>query len=282
MPTLEENRLTWDATYPWIQQGEEWSRDWGGAEAQWYGAILPRIHAFIPEGTILEIAPGFGRWTHFLKGACNRLIGVDLAENCIRACRQRFATDRHLSFHVNDGKSLAMVADESIDFVFSFDSLVHAEADVIGAYMEEFARTLKPDGVGFIHHSNLGQYGPALARAAKIPRRLRRFLVSRPLLGPTHWRAQSMTAKQFENHCDRAGLQCLAQELVNWGTDGLLIDCFSLFARGQSSLSRPNRVIENPGFMKEAHAIGMLAPLYSATGFEGRSPVQDRRRSVCA
>ena len=26
-----------------------------------------------------------------------------------------------------------MVADESIDFAFSFDSLVHAEADVIGA-----------------------------------------------------------------------------------------------------------------------------------------------------
>ena len=280
MPTLEENKLAWDSTYPWIQQGEEWSWEWGGAEAQWYGSILPRIHAFIPAGTILEIAPGFGRWTHFLKASCDSLIGVDLGENCIRACRQRFAAERHLSFHVNDGKSLAMVADESIDFAFSFDSLVHAEADVIGAYLEQLARKLKPDGIGFIHHSNLGQYGPALARAAKIPRRLRRFLVDRPLLGPTHWRAPSMTAKQFEDRCDRAGLQCVGQELVNWGTDGLLIDCFSLFARRESSWSRPNRVIENPGFMKEAHATRMLAPLYAATGFEGRSPVQERRRTA--
>jgi len=263
MPTLEENKLAWDTTYPWIQQGEEWSWEWGGAEAQWYGSILPRIHAFIPARTILEIAPGFGRWTHYLKGSCGSLIGVDLGENCIRACRQRFAAARHLSFHVNDGKSLAMVADESIDFAFSFDSLVHAEADVIGAYLEQLARKLKPDGIGFIHHSNLGQ-----------------FLVDRPLLGPTHWRAPSMTAKQFEDRCDRAGLQCVGQELVNWGTDGLLIDCFSLFARRQSSWSRPNRVIENPGFMKEAHATRMHAPLYAATGFEGRSPVQERRRTA--
>ncbi|MEK6280890.1 MAG: hypothetical protein AABN95_11100 [Acidobacteriota bacterium] len=28
---------------------------------------LPRIHPFIPVGTILEIAPGYGRWTHYLK-----------------------------------------------------------------------------------------------------------------------------------------------------------------------------------------------------------------------
>ena len=162
MPTLEENKLAWDTTYPWIQQGEEWSWEWGGSEARGYGSILPRIHAFIPARTILEIAPGFGRWTHYLKGSCGSLIGVDLGENCIRACRQRFAAERHLSFHVNDGKSLAMVADESIDFAFSFDSLVHAEADVIGAYLEQLARKLKTDGIGFIHHSNLGQYGPAL------------------------------------------------------------------------------------------------------------------------
>ena len=49
-----------------------------------------------------------------------------------------------------------MVDDESIDFAFSADSLVHADLDVIAAYLSELARTLRPNGVGFIHHSNLG------------------------------------------------------------------------------------------------------------------------------
>ena len=128
MPTVEENQTCWNSTYPWIQQGEEWSSEWGGSEAQWHGAILPRIHAFLPTGTILEIAPGFGRWTHYLKNYCDSLIGVDLGEKCIRDCRQRFASERHLTFYTNDGKSLAMIPDESIDFVFSFDSLATVTA----------------------------------------------------------------------------------------------------------------------------------------------------------
>ena len=33
-------------------------------DSQWFGLIFPRIHAFLPTGTILEIAPGFGRWTN--------------------------------------------------------------------------------------------------------------------------------------------------------------------------------------------------------------------------
>jgi hypothetical protein len=51
-----------------------------------------------------------------------------------------------------------MVPDDSIDFVFSFDSLVHAEADVMQAYLNQLVRKLKLNGVGFIHHSNIGEY----------------------------------------------------------------------------------------------------------------------------
>ncbi len=57
VPTLEENFQTFEVRYDWPQQGEEWSAAWGSAEAQWYGTIFPRIHAFVPTGTILEIAP---------------------------------------------------------------------------------------------------------------------------------------------------------------------------------------------------------------------------------
>jgi 2-polyprenyl-3-methyl-5-hydroxy-6-metoxy-1,4-benzoquinol methylase len=263
MPTIEENQQTWDENYEWAKQGDEWSSSWGGAEAQWVGAILPRIHALMPTGTILEIAPGFGRWTNYLRTYCDRLIVVDLSEKCIKACQQRFATDSHVEYHVNDGKSLAMIPDNSIDFVFSFDSLVHAEADVMETYLSQLATKLKPNGVGFIHHSNLGKYQQAFSIVENIPSEMRAEIVNKVLLEPTHWRAPSMTAKLFEEYCDRANLQCIGQELVNWGNEGLLIDSFSLFTPKDSTYSRANQVVENLAFMKEADSIERLAHLYA-------------------
>ena len=73
---------------------------------------------------------------------------VDISERCIEACRQRFAAESHIAYHANDGRSLEMVADRSIDFVFSFDSLVHADADVIEDYLRQLGRKLTPNGVG--------------------------------------------------------------------------------------------------------------------------------------
>ena len=127
MPSIEENKLVWDANYDWGQAGNEWSGSYGGVAMHWYATLLPRLPAFVPTGTILEIAPGFGRWTNVLKDLCQQLVVVDLSAKCIEACQARFADSTHITYHVNDGKSLAMIADESIDFAFSFDSLVHAE-----------------------------------------------------------------------------------------------------------------------------------------------------------
>jgi 2-polyprenyl-3-methyl-5-hydroxy-6-metoxy-1,4-benzoquinol methylase len=264
MPTIEENQQSWDKGYAWELQGDEWSSFWGGADAQWFGSILPRIHASIPTGTILEIAPGFGRWTNYLKDACDRLIVVDLSEKCIKACQQRFAAESHVEYHVNDGKSLAMIPDNSIDFVFSFDSLVHAESDVMESYLAQLATKLKPNGVGFIHHSNLGKYQEAFSIIEKIPSEMRAEIVNKVLLEPTHWRASSMTADLFGDYCDRSGLQCISQELVNWGTEGLLIDCFSSFTPKHSTWSRKNQIVDNLEFMKEANSIEQLAHIHAS------------------
>jgi len=109
LATAKENKELWDGTYNWKDQGHEWSVAWGGADMEWYGTILPRLHAFVPTGTILEIAPGFGRWTFYLKDLCERLIVVDLSSKCIDACRKKFASCSHIDYHVNDGYSLDMI-----------------------------------------------------------------------------------------------------------------------------------------------------------------------------
>jgi 2-polyprenyl-3-methyl-5-hydroxy-6-metoxy-1,4-benzoquinol methylase len=261
VPSIVENSRRWDGTYNWRNRGDEWSQAWGGAEMQWHASILPRIHAFVPTGTILEIAPGYGRWTQYLKDVCNRLIGVDLSQQCVGACRQRFAGCPGLSFHVNDGKSLEMAPDGEIDFAFSFDSLVHAEEDVLAAYVQQLPAKLKPNGVVFVHHSNLGQYRHYFTLLRKVPP-LRKLL--KKLGGETNagWRAHSMTAAKLRRFAADAGLLVIGQELINW-LSRFYTDCFSILTPPGSIWARPNTVLKNRRFMQETRLISRLAPLYA-------------------
>jgi SAM-dependent methyltransferase len=251
--SVEWNRLKWDVEHGWADGGDGWSEPWGGPEKQWHGAILPRIRPFLPARTCLEIAPGYGRWTRFLKDLCGRLIIVDVSSRCISACEDRFADCSNISYFVNDGKSLAMVPDESIDFAFSFDALVHVERDVLEAYLQQLAIKLTRDGVGFFHHSNLGQYR-AQVWCQRLP--VVRSILRRTRLVDvySHGRALSVTAARFEQIARAAGLQCISQELVNWSSHRLS-DCLSTFTRQGGRWSGLNRITQNPGFMAEARRI---------------------------
>jgi ubiquinone/menaquinone biosynthesis C-methylase UbiE len=270
MATTEQNRTAWNE-YDWPSGGDEWSESFGGSEASWFFVIYPRIHRFIPSGTILEIAPGFGRWTQFLKTQCQSMIAVDLSETCIKHCKTRFASDTHIRFHINDGSSLAAVPDNSIDFVFSFDSLVHVEKDVMEAYVSQLSRKLTKDGIGFVHHSNLGAYRGRLGMA-KCFRKLRSMLgqklfsterISSLLsLNAGGGRASSMTAKLFREYCEKASLKCIDQELLNWWTGTCLIDAFSVFTKPNSSWDKGITFVENFEFVETMHLTSRLAKLY--------------------
>lgn len=260
MATIEQNIEMWNDSYDWKGAGDEWSNMWGGVEMQWYGVILPRIQSHLPAHTILEIAPGYGRWTAFLKGYCKNLIVVDLSEKCIEACRERFGTDSHITYHVNDGKSLDMIEDESIDFVFSFDSLVHVEADTMKVYLAQLVKKFRKGGTGFIHHSNIGEYKSHYDFINKLPRG-KTLLGRLGLIEETDcWRAFSMTAARFREIAEEVGLQCTGQELINWQTKRL-IDCMSAFGTGSGEPQIP-RVVQNPKFMDEARRLKQLAEVY--------------------
>jgi ubiquinone/menaquinone biosynthesis C-methylase UbiE len=263
MPSLHENLDQWDGRYEWASEGDEWSGSWGGTQSLWWGTLRPRLRNLLPAPTILEIAPGFGRWTQFLKDECERLVVVDLSEKCIEACRERFTASSNIAYHVNDGKSLAMVEDGSIDLAFSFDSLVHVEADVLAGYLEELASKLSPDGVAFVHHSNMGEYRTQARIARRVPARVRpRLVLAGALVNVYGWRAESVTAESFEAMCRDADLACVGQEKVNWEAGRHLIDCLSTVARPGSRWSRPNVRVENPDFMREAATLARLAPVY--------------------
>ncbi len=248
MASIDDNLRHWNEEYQWPQEADPWSQLWGGPSSQWFGTLLPRLRSFVPVQTILEIAPGFGRWTQFLRPLCAELILVDVSPKCIEACRQRFAAHRGIEYHVNDGRSLAMVPDRRVDLAFSFDSLVHVEADVLNEYLSQLARKLAPDGVAFIHHSNLAEFvdGESGRLVAGIEN--------------PHWRALSVSAKMVQAACSSYGLSCVSQEIVNWGKE--LTDAITVVALQHSRWARECIVMRNPEFMREATYLASLAQLY--------------------
>jgi ubiquinone/menaquinone biosynthesis C-methylase UbiE len=253
MPTIDENKRSWETEYDWPQRGDEWSEDWGSPRAQWEGCLFPRIFPFL-RGRVLEIAPGHGRWTQFLQAHCTSLIGIDLVPSAVKQCQQRFIDHANLEFQVNDGLTLPMVDDVSIDFAFSFDSLVHAEANAISSYVRELARVLKPGGTAFIHHSNLG--GVQRSLWDKIKRRMSGLTFEK------HWRASSMSADKMREFVEGVGMSCLQQELIPWGHGWpMLIDCMSTI---RNIPGKECAVIENHRFMEEAVAIKRISSCLSS------------------
>ena len=251
---VKANERVWGKT-DWSNRGDDWSRAWGGPDYQWWAMVYPRLRAFLPAGTILEIAPGYGRWTHFLLPLCDRFIGVDLAATCVEGCRERFADTPHASFEKNDGLTLDMVGDGEVDFAVSVDSLVTCDGYIMQSYIGELARTLSADGVAFVHHSNLGQYVDP--ETGELP------------FENLMWRATSMSARLFDEYCREAGLLCIGQELVRWvkRQEGFS-DCFSMLTRPGSKFARENQVIENFDLPEQAHAAARVARFYGAGAFQ--------------
>lgn len=271
MPSIEENLEKWNESYDWNLSEDQWSKWWGGVAGQWYGSIYPRVRAFLPTGSILEIAPGFGRWTQFLLQNCDTYIGVDLSPKCAEACSQRFANRPGASFHSNDGHSLPMVPDRSIDLAYSFDSLVHVEADVLAGYLEELARCLKDDGVAFIHHSNFGNYkatsetlAPLQEPMDRLPGPAKNVLYRVGVYRGYHWRSPNVTAEIFSDLCDKVGLTCAGQELINWAGGYVLVDSISVVTWPGSKWDRPNKVAKNRFFRLEAKSIRRYSGIYES------------------
>jgi SAM-dependent methyltransferase len=224
MPDLEWNKSTWDGRYNWSGRGDEWSAPWGTSEAMFFASIMPRIAFAFPAATILEIAPGHGRCTNILLRFVETYVGVDLSETCVNHCRARFANYRNATFHINDGRSLAAVGDATFDFIFSYDSLVHADMDAVGPYIPQIIQRLKPDGAAFIHHSNLGAV-PGVEFG---------------------FRSTNVSASEVGALIEASGGRVLIQEIFGGNEPGHNSDCFSTFCRSGSRLNAESKLLLSP------------------------------------
>ena len=186
--SVAENELKWNH-YSWERGENEWTQS-----EEWKNSVIEHVMLEnIPPGhVVVEIGPGFGRWTRKLIEISERLIAVDVTEKCIAHCKKLFADNKNVEFHINDGRSLDMIADDSVDFVWSFDVFVHIEPPDIEHYLREFQRILKDDGIAIIHHGIAGKtdFG---------------------------WRS-SLTSKVFSDLLEKHGFKLLRQ-FDSWGDD---------------------------------------------------------------
>lgn len=253
------NKATW-SDKEWSEKGEEWSKNWGSSESQWVTTILPRIHSFFPEklalkkalhanqlptllfsfiprNSILEIAPGFGRWTKFLLSYPYRsYCGIDLAFPCIAHCKKKFKQYRNCRFFMNDGLSLQFAKYQKYDFIFSFDSLVHVGLDVLEAYIQQIMKNLlTPNGVCFIHHSN---FKMTLAESLAT------------LDENIHYRNPDVSAADVSQLVQKYEGKIIYQEAITWGGSPLS-DCLTLFAHNSSPYNEKG-LFYNRNFDNEA------------------------------
>jgi len=226
MPSIEWNKRHWGTEYPWSAHGDEWSYSFGSASAHWFAFILPRLHRYLPDisapgSRIVEIAPGHGRWTQFLLNHCKSLAAYDISEKCISHCRTRFINrveEGTAQFHLIDGLNIPE-KDDAVDLVFSFDSLVHVERDVMQSYLTHLGRCLKPGRFAFLQHSNLGAY-PHLHNYNNA--------------GPYILRGTSVSAATMRADAKERGLITLIQEGLNHETQTMkneLVDCISVIQK---------------------------------------------------
>ncbi len=178
-------------------------------ERQWAEQIFPLI-SDCDFSVVVDLAAGHGRNTEKLRHLAGKVYAVDINEANVAFCRERFAGDPRVECLVCDGVSLTGIPDKSVSLVYSFDSMVHFDSDVVRAYLRDIARVLRAGGRGMCHHSNYTGNPTGDFRASP------------------HWR-NFMSKELFEHYCHKEGLSVVRAQLLDWELPAL--DCITVFER---------------------------------------------------
>jgi SAM-dependent methyltransferase len=196
--------------------GSDWrsTRYYDAAEhdidARWASLIWPFIHG-CDFAVCVDLAAGHGRNTRKLLElpACGKVYLVDINQENIDFCSARFNNEPRVACIRNSGFEIEAVESASVTLVYSFDSMVHFDSDVVRSYLGEIGRILRPGGHAFLHHSNyIGNPGGDVHQNP-------------------HWR-NFMSAELMVHYAAKEGLGTIRQQKLDWNHDGSYIDCLSL------------------------------------------------------
>ena len=96
----------------------------------------------------LEIGCGPGRLMRPMSRHFTEIYGVDVSDEMIRLAQERLRGTPNAHPHHGTGSDLALFADETFDFVYSYAVFQHIPSrEVVFQYLREAWRVLKPEGI---------------------------------------------------------------------------------------------------------------------------------------
>jgi SAM-dependent methyltransferase len=218
------NEKTFGNPEEWALNGDKWTfhAEFSGQPYEkWKQSLVIRfLDPYLgPDVDVLEVAPGYGRWTEFMVGHSRSLVLVDLVANSIDVCRERFGSHPEVSFIANDGRSLP-VASESVDLIWSFGGFVHIDPKDVDSYLAEIRRVLRPGGRYVIHHSGWPEWSRRLVPVTRHlgrPGRILQRRLARSVGGTATWRV-AMSPKLFASMAAKHDL-CVDEQIRVWGEE---------------------------------------------------------------
>lgn len=179
-------------------------------EQAWTYTIWP----FIQEcdfSCVVDLAAGHGRNTRKLLEIATKLYVVDINEDNIRFCQQRFAGEKRITYIQNDGFTLSDIASGEVSLIYCFDAMVHFDSDIVRSYLRDFYRVLRPGGHGFCHYSNYDKNPGG-------------YIHDNP-----GWK-NFMSENLFRHYCAKEGLEVVKSLVFDNGTT-VQQDCVTLFRK---------------------------------------------------
>lgn len=181
------------------------------AENQFKTIIKPIFEKYAllnPSFKVMDFACGYGRIAEILKNQYKNLVLCDISEDALHYCQERFKNYPNIGYSksVIDGLPLDS---ESLDFIYSWDAMVHFSYKFLDIYIGEFARILKSGGFCFIHHSNL----------ADCPE-CSEYDISEHFYENVHWRSH-VSMKDIARIAKNNGFETIEQIPLDWDVKSL-------------------------------------------------------------
>ena len=182
------------------------------------------IHVFWDEETIfrqmferldltatLELSCGHGRHAEQIAARTGNLTLIDIHVDNLNFCRERLRSFPSIKYVEGNGYDFSAIESKSITAIYCYDSMVHFSPDIVGSYLKDTARILRPGGMALFHHSN-------------FPAPLNQHYGRNPH-GRNH-----MTKELFASLATAGGLLVHESVIIPWGgIDNL--DCVTLVQR---------------------------------------------------
>jgi ubiquinone/menaquinone biosynthesis C-methylase UbiE len=148
--------------------------------------------------SVVELASGYGRHAEKAAPLAGRITLMDIHEENLAVCRKRLSGFENVDFVLNNGFDFRPIPDESLTAIYCYDAMVHFSQDLVGSYLRDATRVLRPGGRALLHHSNYN--GPAMEHYGLHP--MARNVMPRGC---------------FDKLAHDAGLSVIRNQIISWG-----------------------------------------------------------------